>query len=58
MVVARLGTQSSFQAIGKYVGGLVKSLEGAMSVGNMEKISQTMDKVEKVFAIVEVQSNL
>lgn len=53
-----MGTQSSFQAIGKYVGGLVKSLEGAMSVGNMEKISQTMDKVEKVFAIVEVQSNL
>lgn len=40
------------------MGGLVKSLEGAMSVGNMEKISQTMDKVEKVFAIVEVQSNL
>lgn len=56
-VVARLETQSSCQAIGKSVGGLVKSLEGAMSVGNMDKISQTMDKFEKVFVNMEVQSS-
>lgn len=57
-VVARLGTQSSCQAIGESMGSLVKSLDGVMSVGNMEKISQTMDKFEKVFVKMEVQASL
>ncbi|KAF6140096.1 hypothetical protein GIB67_001837 [Kingdonia uniflora] len=56
-VVARLGSQSTFQNIGKSMGGIVKSLEGALSVGNMEKISQTMDKFEKVFVNMEVQAS-
>lgn len=56
-VATRLGSQSSVQAIGKSMGGIVKALEGALSVGNMEKISQTMDKFEKVFVNMEVQSS-
>lgn len=56
-VATRLGSQSSFQAIGKSMGGIVKSLEGALSAGNMEKISQTMDRFEKAFVDMEVQSS-
>lgn len=36
----------------------MKSLEGVMSVGNMEKISHTMDKFENVFVNMEVQLSL
>ncbi|XP_058070501.1 ESCRT-related protein CHMP1-like [Magnolia sinica] len=56
-VVARLGSQGSFQAVGKSMGGIVKALEGSLSVGNMEKVSQTMDRFEKVFVNMEVQSS-
>ncbi|XP_077230433.1 ESCRT-related protein CHMP1B-like [Tasmannia lanceolata] len=56
-VVARLGSQSSFESVGKSMSGIVKSLQGALSVGNMEKISQTMDRFEKTFVNMEVQSS-
>nr|DAD21541.1 TPA_asm: hypothetical protein HUJ06_023004 [Nelumbo nucifera] len=37
--------------------GIVKSLDGAFSVGNMEKISQTMDQFEKGFVNMEVHAS-
>ncbi|KAL5988134.1 Charged multivesicular body protein 1b [Asimina triloba] len=55
-VAARLGSQSSFQAVGKSMGGIVKALEGALSVGNMEKASATMDRFERAFVNMEVQA--
>ena len=55
-VVARLGTQSKMQTISKSMAGIVKSLDSALAVGNMEKISQTMDQFEKTFVNMEVQS--
>lgn len=48
-VVARLGTQSKMQTITKSMGSIVKALDSALAVGNMEKISQTMDQFEKTF---------
>ncbi|OVA20393.1 Snf7 [Macleaya cordata] len=57
VVTTRLGSQSKFQNIGKSMSGIVKSLEGSLSVGNMEKILQTMDKFEKVFVNMEVQAS-
>ncbi|KAI3970734.1 hypothetical protein MKX01_024381 [Papaver californicum] len=56
-VVSRLGSQSNLRNITKSMSGIVKSLEGSLSVGNMEKISQTMDKFEKVFVNMEVQAS-
>lgn len=55
-VVARLGTQSKMQTITKSMGSIVKALDSALAVGNMEKISQTMDQFEKTFVNMEVQS--
>ncbi|XP_024386254.1 ESCRT-related protein CHMP1B [Physcomitrium patens] len=55
-VVAQLGTQSKLQTVAKSMAGIVKSLDSALAVGNMEKISQTMDQFEKTFMNMEVQS--
>lgn len=55
-VVARLDTQSKMQTIGKSMSGIVKALDSALAVGNMQKISQTMDLFEKTFVNIEVQS--
>lgn len=55
-VVARLGTQSKMQTISKSMSGIVKALDSALAVGNMQKISQTMDQFEKAFVNIEVQS--
>ncbi|KAL3693251.1 hypothetical protein R1sor_006902 [Riccia sorocarpa] len=55
-VVSRLGTQSKMQTITKSMGSIVKTLDSALAVGNMEKISQTMDQFEKTFVNMEVQS--
>eukprot|EP01018_Ginkgo_biloba_P013489 Gb_27834 [translate_table: standard] len=56
-VVARLGSQNKMQTISKSMTGIVKSLESALAVGNMQKISQTMDQFERTFVNMEVQSN-
>ncbi|KAI5079684.1 hypothetical protein GOP47_0005163 [Adiantum capillus-veneris] len=55
-VVARLDTQGKMQTISKSMSGIVKALDDALAVGNMQKISQTMDLFEKTFAKIEVQS--
>lgn len=55
-VVARLDTQSKMQTISKSMSGIVKALDSALAVGNMQKISQTMDLFEKTFVNIEVQS--
>jgi charged multivesicular body protein 1 len=55
-VVAQLNTQSKMQTISKSMGSIVKALDSSLAVGNMEKISQTMDQFEKTFVNMEVQS--
>lgn len=55
-VVARLDTQGKMQTISKSMSGIVKALDDALAVGNMQKISQTMDLFEKTFVKIEVQS--
>ncbi|MCO5595989.1 hypothetical protein L7F22_050041 [Adiantum nelumboides] len=55
-VVARLDTQGKMQTISKSMSGIVKALDDALAVGNMQKISQTMDLFEKTFTKIEVQS--
>ncbi len=55
-VVSRLATQSKMQTISKSMAGIVKALDSALAVGNMEKISNTMDQFEKTFVNMEVQS--
>jgi charged multivesicular body protein 1 len=44
------------QTISKSMGSIVKALDSALAVGNMQKISQTMDQFEKTFVNMEVQS--
>ncbi|KAH7301716.1 hypothetical protein KP509_23G038900 [Ceratopteris richardii] len=55
-VVARLESQSKTQAIGHSMKGIVRALQDALTVGNMQRISQTMDLFEKAFSTAEVQS--
>lgn len=55
-VVARLDTQAKMQTIGKSMGSIVKSLESALNTGNLQKMSETMDKFENQFVNMEVQS--
>ncbi|MCO5603939.1 hypothetical protein L7F22_058095 [Adiantum nelumboides] len=55
-VVARLSTQSNMQTISKSMSGIVKALDNALALGNMQKISQTMDQFENTFVNMEVQS--
>ncbi|XP_042498580.1 ESCRT-related protein CHMP1B-like [Macadamia integrifolia] len=56
-VVARLGSQNNLQSVEKSMSGIVKSLEGVLTIGKMEKISQTMDRFEKVFVNMVVQGS-
>ncbi|KAK8954774.1 hypothetical protein KSP39_PZI002748 [Platanthera zijinensis] len=55
-VVARLDTQAKMQAIGKSMGSIVKSLDSALSTGNLQKMSETMDQFERQFVNMEVQA--
>ncbi|XP_072967364.1 ESCRT-related protein CHMP1B-like [Typha angustifolia] len=55
-VVARLDTQAKMQVISKSMGSIVKSLESALSTGNLQKTSETMDQFEKQFVNMEVQA--
>jgi charged multivesicular body protein 1 len=36
--------------------GIVKALDNALALGNMQKISQTMDQFEQTFVNMEVQA--
>ncbi|GLJ44290.1 hypothetical protein SUGI_0926920 [Cryptomeria japonica] len=56
-VVARLSTQSKMENISKSMSGIVKALDSALALGNMQKISQTMDQFERTFVNMEVQSS-
>ncbi|KAJ1703611.1 hypothetical protein LUZ63_003390 [Rhynchospora breviuscula] len=55
-VVARLDTQAKMQVIGKSMGSIVKSLDSTLATGNLQKMSETMDKFEKQFVNMEVQA--
>ncbi|KAE8684309.1 ESCRT-related protein CHMP1B [Hibiscus syriacus] len=55
-VVLRLDTQSKMTTINKSMGNIVKSLELSLATGNLQKMSETMDKFEKQFVNMEVQA--
>ncbi|ERN17883.1 hypothetical protein AMTRI_Chr10g2120 [Amborella trichopoda] len=56
-IASRLSSQNQLQGLQKPMAAIVKSLQGALSVGNMQKISLTMDMFEKVFTNMEVQAS-
>jgi charged multivesicular body protein 1 len=49
-------TLSNIQVIGKSMGSIVKSLDSALATGNLQKMSETMDKFESQFVNMEVQA--
>ena len=55
-MIFRLNTQSNMQTINKSMSGIVKALDNALALGNMQKISQTMDQFEQTFVNMEVQA--
>ncbi|XP_024532224.1 ESCRT-related protein CHMP1 isoform X5 [Selaginella moellendorffii] len=55
-VVARLASQATSQGVCGALAGIVASLHGALAVGNMQKVSRTMDAFERAFVGVEVQA--
>ena len=55
-VVARLDTQAKMSTINKSMGNIVKSLESSLAIGNLQKMSETMDQFEKQFVNMEVQA--
>ena len=42
--------------INKSMGNIVKSLESSLAIGNLQKMSETMDQFEKQFVNMEVQA--
>ncbi|KAK9996105.1 hypothetical protein SO802_020791 [Lithocarpus litseifolius] len=56
VVVARLETQAKMSTINKSMGNIVKSLEFSLAIGNLQKMSETMDSFKKQFVNVEVQA--
>ncbi|CAA7410040.1 unnamed protein product [Spirodela intermedia] len=55
-VVARLDTQGKMQSVGKSMASIVKVLDSSLATGNLQKISETMDKFERQFVDMEVQA--
>lgn len=55
-VVARLDTQAKMNTINKSMGSIVKSLDSFLNTGNLQKMSENMDKFEKQFVNMEVQA--
>ncbi|KAL2493213.1 ESCRT-related protein CHMP1A [Abeliophyllum distichum] len=55
-VVARLDTQAKMTTISKSMGNIVKSLESSLATGNLQKMSETMDRFEQQFVNMEVQA--
>lgn len=55
-VCSRVQTAVSMRNVTKNMAGVVKSMEGAMKTMNLEKISDLMDRFEKQFENLDVQS--
>lgn len=56
-VAARVQTAMMTKKITQSLGGVTKAMESAMRSMNLEKVSQIMDKFEKQFEDLDVQSN-
>ncbi|KAI3802727.1 hypothetical protein L1987_30868 [Smallanthus sonchifolius] len=56
VVVARLDTLAKMNTINKLMGSIVKSLESTLAIGNLQKMSETMDQFERQFVNMEVQA--
>lgn len=55
-VCSRVQTAVSTRNVTKNMAGVVKSMEGAMKTMNLEKISDLMDRFEKQFENLDIQS--
>lgn len=55
-VASRVQTALTTKKITQSIGGVTKAMESAMRSMNLEKISQVMDKFEKQFEDLDVQS--
>ncbi|WMV42043.1 hypothetical protein MTR67_035428 [Solanum verrucosum] len=56
VIVARLDTQAKMTTINKSISSIVKSLESSLNIGNLQKMSGTMDSFERQFVNIEVQA--
>jgi len=55
-VASRVQTAITTKKVTQSLGGVVKAMDSAMKSMNLEKISQIMDKFEKQFEDLDVQS--
>ncbi|KAL6221051.1 hypothetical protein ACLB2K_008803 [Fragaria x ananassa] len=55
-VAARLDTQPKMNTISKSMRSIVTSLESSLATGNLQKMSETMERFENQFVIMEVQA--
>ncbi|KAJ7527401.1 hypothetical protein O6H91_16G052600 [Diphasiastrum complanatum] len=55
-VVARLDTQSKMMTINKSMASVVRALDTALASNNLQRISETMDQLERQFVNMEIQS--
>lgn len=56
-VASRVQTAVATKSIAQSIGGVTKAMDSAMKSMNLEKISQIMDKFEKQFEDLDVQTN-
>lgn len=56
-VASRVQTAVATKSIAQSIGGVTKAMDSAMRSMNLEKISQIMDKFEKQFEDLDVQTN-
>ncbi|EFJ48540.1 hypothetical protein VOLCADRAFT_60422 [Volvox carteri f. nagariensis] len=56
--VSRLESQAKMQMVQKNMAGIVKSLEKAMAINNLETIANTMTQFEKQFENLDLQTQV
>ncbi|KAG1659719.1 hypothetical protein FOA52_012259 [Chlamydomonas sp. UWO 241] len=57
-VVGRLETQAKMQMVSKNMSSIVKTLEKTLESNNLEKIQETMNKFEKQFEDLDLQTQV
>ncbi|XP_004288901.1 PREDICTED: charged multivesicular body protein 1-like [Fragaria vesca subsp. vesca] len=55
-VAARLDTQAKMNTISKSMRSIVTSLESSLATGNLQRMSETMERFENQFVSMEVQA--
>jgi len=57
-VVGRLETQAKMQMVSKNMSSIVKTLDMTLKSGNLEKIQETMNKFERQFEDLDLQTHV